>query len=152
MYSTLEITKLLKSVSLFAEIPGEKLAKIAAVTHEIRMSKGGSVMREGESGDSLFIVADGVVRVHKAGQDLALLKKGDCVGEMALLDRSPRSADVTVEEDAALLRIGREDFNALASSNPEILQGIVRLLARRLREANEKLAALSKEIQASGSR
>ena len=78
-------------------------------------------------------------RVHKAGQTLALLTKGDCVGEMALLDYSPRSADVTVKEDATLLRIGREDFNEVMAANPEIMQAIVRLLVRRLREANEKL-------------
>jgi NTE family protein len=59
---------------------------------------------------------------------------------MALLDHAPRSADVTVAEDAILLRIGREDFNEVTAANPEIMQGIVRLLVRRLREANEKLA------------
>jgi ATP/ADP translocase len=140
MYSTLEKTILLKSVSLFADLPVEKLAKIAQVTEETWVPKGASVMKEGEFGDSLFILADGVVRVHKGGQNLARLKKGDCVGEMALLDHSPRSADVTVEEDATLLRIGREDFNEVTIANPEIMQGIVRLLARRLREANEKLS------------
>jgi len=143
MFSTLEKTILLKSVSLFADIPVEKLAKIAQIAEEVRMPHGTAVMREGEFGDSLFIVADGTVRVHKAGQNLALLKKGDCVGEMALLDHAPRSADVTVEEDAALLRIGREDFNEVTAMNPEIMQGIVRLLVRRLREANEKVARLS---------
>ena len=143
MYSTLEKTIMLKSVSLFADIPVEKLAKIAQIVEETRMPKGAAVMREGEFGDSLFIVADGIVRVHKGGQDLAVLKKGDCVGEMALLDHSPRSADVTVEEDAALLRIGWEDFREVTAANPEIMQGIVRLLVRRLREANERLTRLA---------
>ena len=98
------------------------------------------LLREGEFGDSLFIVADGAVRVHKGSQNLAVLRKGDCVGEMALLDYSPRSADVTVEEDAALFRIEREDFYEVTATNPEIMQAIVRMLVRRLREANEKLA------------
>jgi hypothetical protein len=139
MHSTIEKTILLKSVSLFADVPAEKLVKIAQIAEEFVMPKGAAVMREGEFGDSLFIVIGGTVRVHKAGENLALLKKGDCVGEMALLDHAPRSADVTVEEDAALLRIGREDFNEVTAANPEIMQGIVRLLVRRLREANEKL-------------
>lgn len=143
MYSTLEKTILLKSVSLFADLPVEKLSKIAQVAEETWMPKGTAVMREGDFGDSLFIVADGVVRVHKGGKDLALLKQGDSVGEMALLDHAPRSADVTVEEDATLLRIGREEFNEVTAANPEIMQGIVRLLVRRLREASEKLARQS---------
>ncbi len=144
MYSTLEKTLLLKSVSLFADIPAEKLAKVSHIADETRMSKGETVMREGEFGDSLFIVADGSVVVRKGGRDLAVLKKGDCVGEMALLDHAPRSADVVVQEDAALLRIAREDFNEVAGANPEIFQAIVRLLARRLREANQKLASQTK--------
>ncbi|MBI4891641.1 MAG: cyclic nucleotide-binding domain-containing protein, partial [Acidobacteria bacterium] len=141
MYSTLEKTLLLKSVSLFADIPAEKLAKVSLIAEETRMAAGQAVMREGEFGDSLFIVADGSVVVRKGGRDLAALKKGDCVGEMALLDHAPRSADVVVEQDATLLRIAREDFNEVAGANPEIFQAIVRLLARRLREANEKLAS-----------
>lgn len=143
MYSTLEKTILLKSVSLFGNVPVEKLAKIAQIAQETRLTAGDVVMRAGEFGDALFIVADGAVRVHKAGQNLALLTKGDCVGEMALLDHSPRSADVTVEVDAALLRIAREDFNEVTAANPEIMQAIVRLLVRRLREANEKLTRRS---------
>ncbi len=139
MYSTLEKTIVLKSVSLFSNIPVEKLAKIAQIAQEMRLPAGEPVMRAGEFGDSLFIVADGTLRVHKAGQNLALLMKGDCVGEMALLDHSPRSADVTVEEDAALLRIWREDFNEVIAANPEIMWAIVHLLVRRLREANDKL-------------
>ncbi len=146
MYSTLEKTIMLKSVSLFADVPAEKLAKIAQIAEEGYYPMGTVVMREGEFGDSLFIVADGAVMVRKSGQDLAQLKKGDCAGEMALLDHSPRSADVVVTEDAALLRIGREDFNAVTEANPEILQGIVRLLTRRLREANEKLTSLSSDL------
>jgi len=140
MYSVLEKTILLKSVGLFAEIPAEKLSKIAQIAQETRLLKGEALMREGDFGDSLFIVADGAVRVHKSGLDLAVLKKGDCVGEMALLDHAPRSADVTVEEDSALLRIAREDFHEVTEANPEIMQAVVRLLVRRLREANDKLA------------
>ena len=121
----------------------EVFTKIAQVTEELRMPAGAVVMREGDFGDSLFIVAAGVVRVHKAGRVLAVLKQGDCVGEMALLDHSPRSASVTVDEEAALLRIGREDFNEVTIANPEIMQGIVRLLVRRLREVNEKLTQQS---------
>jgi len=143
MYSTLEKIILLKSVSLFSNIPVGKLAKIAGITQETRLPAGEVVMRAGEFGDSLFIVADGTVRVHKAGQDLARLTKGDCVGEMALLDHSPRSADVTVDEDASLLRIGREDFNELMAVNPEMMLAIVQLLVRRLREANDKLTRRS---------
>jgi ATP/ADP translocase len=140
MYSTLEKTILLKSVSLFSEIPAEKLSHIAQVAEETHWPAGSVVIREGDAGDALFIVADGSVRVHKGALNLASLRKGDCLGEMAVLDQSPRSADATAVEDTTLLKIAQEDFYEVLAANPEITERIVRLLTRRLREANAKLA------------
>jgi ATP/ADP translocase len=141
MYSTLEKTILLKSVSLFSEIPAEKLSHIAQVAEETHWPAESAILREGEAGDALFIVADGTVRVHKGALNLATLAKGDCLGEMAVLDQAPRSADATAIEDATLLKISQEDFYEVLTANSEITERIVRLLTRRLREANAKLAA-----------
>jgi ATP/ADP translocase/HEAT repeat protein len=141
MFSTLEKTILLKSVSLFSEIPAEKLSHIAQVAEETHWPAGSVVLREGDPGDALFIVADGAVRVHKGNLNLATLQKGDCLGEMAVLDQAPRSADATAVDDTTLLKISQEDFYEVLAANPEITERIVRLLTRRLREANEKLAA-----------
>jgi ATP/ADP translocase len=148
MYSTLEKTILLKSVSLFSEIPAEKLSQIAQVAEETQWPAGSVVLREGDAGDALFIVANGSVRVHKGALNLATLKKGDCVGEMAVLDQAPRSADATADEDTTLLKISQEDFYEVLAANPEITERIVRLLSRRLREANAALAAKSSETGA----
>jgi CRP-like cAMP-binding protein len=60
---------------------------------------------------------------------------------MAVLDQAPRSADATAIEDATLLKISQEDFYEVLTANSEITERIVRLLTRRLREANAKLAA-----------
>jgi CRP-like cAMP-binding protein/HEAT repeat protein len=141
MYSTLEKTILLKSVSLFCEIPAEKLSHIAQVAEETHWPAESVILREGEAGDALFIVADGTVRVHKGALNLATLAKGDCLGEMAVLDQAPRSADATAIEDTTLLKISQEDFYEVLTANSEITERIVRLLTRRLREANAKLAA-----------
>ncbi len=143
MYSTLEKTILLKSVNLFRDIPAEKLSQIAQITEETRWPAGAVVLKEGDPGDSLFIVAEGTVRIHKGDLDLAMFKKGDCLGEMAVLDHSPRSADATVIEEATLLKITQDDFYEVLSANPEITQGIIRLLTRRLRESNLRLTAKS---------
>ena len=140
MYSTLEKTILLKSVNLFRDIPAEKLSQIAQITEETHWPAGAVVIKEGDPGDSLFIVAEGTVRIHKGDLDLAMFKKGDCLGEMAVLDHSPRSADATVIEDATLLKITQEDFYEVLSANPEITEGIIRLLTRRLRESNLRLS------------
>ncbi len=143
MYSTLDKTILLKSVGLFSEIPGEKLSRIAQVAEETHWPAGTRILRQGDAGDSLFVVADGTVRVHTGETHLAHLRRGECLGEMAVLDGAPRSADATAEEETTLLRISQEDFYEVLAANPEITERIVRMLTRRLREANAKLAARS---------
>jgi len=141
MYSTLEKTILLKTVNLFKTIPAENLSRISQIAEEVRFSAQTSIFKEGDYGDSLFIVVEGKVRIHKGKMDLALLGKGDCLGEMALLDQEPRSADATTTEESVLLRIAQEEFYEVLGSNTEIMQGIIKLLTSRLREANEKLLA-----------
>ncbi len=135
MYSTLEKTLLLKTVQLFQTLPGEEIARIAHITQEMHLPAKTPLFKEGDHGDSLFIILEGKIRIHKRDKIIAQLGKGDCLGEMALLDQEPRSADATTEEDAILLQITQEGFYELMSSNLEILQGIVRLLTNRLRAA-----------------
>ena len=139
MYSTLEKTIILKSVELFKSIPAENLSKVAQITEEVKYSKDEPIFLEGDYGDSLFIVVDGEVKIHKGQQELALLKKGACLGEMALLDDEPRSADATITEESTLFKIEREGFYEVMAGQSVIMQGIIKLLTGRLRVANEKL-------------
>jgi hypothetical protein len=135
MYSTLEKTILLKTVNLFQTIPTEDLSKVAQIAEEEQFGANIPLFAEGDFGDSLYIVVDGDVKIHKGDRHIASLGKGACLGEMALLDQEPRSADVTMETDATLLKITQEDFYEIMSSNMEIMQGIVKLLTGRLRDA-----------------
>ena len=140
MYSTLEKTIFLKSVSLFAGIPGAQLSQLARIAEETLLPAGASLFREGDHGDALYLIASGKVRIERSGQELAVLERGACLGEMAVLDQAPRSAGAVALEESTLFRIGQEDFYELLGENPEMLRGIIRLLSRRLREANERLA------------
>ncbi len=139
MYSTLEKTIILKTVSLFKSIPAENLSRISQITEEVQYQKNEPIFAEGDYGDSLFIIVEGKVRIHKGNQELAELGKGAFLGEMALLDQEPRSADATVTEEATLLKITQDGFYEVMGSNSEIMEGIIKLLTGRLREANEKL-------------
>jgi len=135
MYSTLEKTILLKTVNLFQTIPTEDLSKVAQIAVEEQFNANMPLFVEGDFGDSLYIIMDGDIKIHKGDRHIASLGKGACLGEMALLDQEPRSADATSETDATLLKITQEDFYEIMSSNMEIMQGIVKLLTGRLREA-----------------
>ena len=136
MYSTLEKTIFMKGVDLFRDIPGEEVSHVAQIAEEIEYDSEQTIFEEGDVGDSMFIIIDGAVRIHKGDKELAVLSKGKFVGEMALLDQEPRSASVTSTEETTLLEINGEDFYDLMASRMEIMQGIVKILTQRLREAN----------------
>ncbi len=142
MISTVEKVLFLKSVDLFAKIPGEDLAQIAGIAQEISFEQGELIIQEGEMGDSLFLIIEGQVQVHRLAQEISRLGERDAFGEMALLDHEPRSASVTALSDVTCLKVEREDFFELMSEKIEIAHGIIRVLTHRLREANEKLSAV----------
>jgi CRP-like cAMP-binding protein len=134
MITTVEKVLFLKGVDLFSAIPGEDLAQIAVIAEEIRKETGEEIIREGEVGDSLYLVVDGKVRVLKGDQSIAELGEGEVFGEMAILDPGPRSATVHALGEVTLLRIGREDFDEIMAEKHEIAQGVIKVLTRRLRE------------------
>jgi CRP/FNR family transcriptional regulator, cyclic AMP receptor protein len=135
MISTVERVLFLKSIDLFSKIPGEDLASLALISSEESRETNDEVFSEGESGDALYLVIDGKVRVHKSDRVIAELAERECFGEMAILDASPRSATVTALVRTHLLKITREDFQEIMSEKPEIARGVILVLTRRLREA-----------------
>ena len=149
MLSTVERVLFLKTVELFSRIPGEELAQIAAIAQEVTFENGELVIQEGEPGDSLYLIVDGEVMVHKLGQNITRLGQRESFGEMSLIDNEPRSASVTAVSDTTCLKIERDDFFDLMTENPEIAQGIILVLTERLREADRKLSELSKMLQKS---
>lgn len=136
MLSTVEKVLFLKSIDLFSQIPGEDLTQVALVSEEVDHAPGEEIFAEGEAGDALYLVLDGKVRVHRDDRMIAELGERECFGEMAILDAEPRSATVTALSDTALLRISREDFQELLAEKPEIALGVIKVLTRRLRDAN----------------
>jgi hypothetical protein len=140
MFTTLEKTILLKSVGLFKEISAEDLSYIAGIAEETEVAAGKLIFQEGDYGDCLYIIIGGSVRIHRGERELAVLGRMQSLGEMAVLDGSPRSASATALEDTTMIKVDREQFLDVMRSSPEIMQGIIRLLLVRLREANEKIS------------
>src|SRR5574341_389137 len=99
MLTTVDKVLFLKGVSIFSEIPGEVLSRIAQIAEEIGVERGTRIFDEGEPGDSLYLIVNGKVRVHKGPREVAVLGEGECFGEMAILDNEPRSASITALED-----------------------------------------------------
>jgi AAA family ATP:ADP antiporter len=142
MYSTLEKTILLKGVVLFKDIDAREIYHIAQITEEEHFKPGQPLFSEGDSGESLYIVVAGRVRIHKGNQELAVFDKGETLGEMALFDSLPRSASATALEETAVLKIAGDKFYELMATRMEIMQGIVKTLSLRLRHATQQVTEL----------
>jgi CRP/FNR family cyclic AMP-dependent transcriptional regulator len=104
------------------------------------------LFREGEPGEVMYVLQSGAVRITKqtktGGRDLALLGRGDFVGEMALLNGKPRSATATVVEDARCLVLDKDTLESMMRHSPEIALRLLRKLARRLDNADTMIAIL----------
>ena len=122
---------------------------MATLSKEEKFSPNEDIFREGESGDRMFIVLEGQVMISKqitgAGEEaLAFLERGDYFGEMALIDQQPRSADARAHDHGAVvLSISREVLEGILDINKvsslRLLQLLCNLIAKRLREIDDKL-------------
>ena len=143
MYTTVEKILFLQGVPLFAGVPGNELMPLALQAQVVRLPAGAFVFKEGQEGDSLYVVIHGRVVVRRAGKDLAQLGPGEVIGEMAILDRAPRMADAVVREDADLLRVSAEDFGEAIQETVEFAQGVIRVLSQRIREQGDRSNLIS---------
>jgi CRP-like cAMP-binding protein len=139
MLSIVEKVLFLRSVELFERISSPVLSKISGIAAEEQVSAGETIVIQDTVGESLYLIVNGTVDIIKDRRKVAVLPAGQCFGEMSLLDSSPRSATVVAATDVLLLRIDREEFFKLLSEQPEIAYGIIVVLTRRLRDANEHL-------------
>ena len=105
--------------------------------------KGHVVFHEGDEGDEMYVIQSGKVAIRKRLKEgettLAVLEKGDFFGEMAILERMPRSASAEVVESGDLIVISSEVFGDMIKSNPEIAVRMLRKQSIRLRETNKQL-------------
>ncbi|MCB0071818.1 MAG: Crp/Fnr family transcriptional regulator [Caldilineaceae bacterium] len=129
----------LKSVEIFADTPDDVLDQIAAVLHERHVAAGETFIREGDSGDCMYLIKEGDVQIDVKNAPAIYLGAGEIVGEMSLLDPGPRSASVTALCDICLLGLDKTTFDALMAERAEIAMHVVHVLVRRLRQRNEML-------------
>jgi CRP/FNR family transcriptional regulator, cyclic AMP receptor protein len=134
----IERVLLLKSLSIFSETPENILAEIAFLMVESHIAGGSDIVKEGETGNCMYIIFDGKVNIHKQSQRLASLGEKDFFGELSLLDTETRSATATAETDCILFRIDQEPFYDMMESRPEVTKGVIKILCRRIRSINLK--------------
>jgi CRP-like cAMP-binding protein len=135
MISTLERVLILKGTAIFGRVYGEALLPLARLAEEVYVDDGERLIRQGEEGDGLFVLVEGRVRIVVSGREVAQRGSGDVIGEMAVLRRGLRSADCFADGPVTALRIDHDLFWELLDSHPELAQGVLRVLADRLEQA-----------------
>jgi CRP-like cAMP-binding protein len=142
---TVEKILFLRNVPLFSGLPPEELGALAGIAEEVVYSTDQPIIEEGAMGDTMFLIVEGEVDVHRGDDSLAVLKSQDYFGEMTILDGEPRSASVTARQDCLLLRINQSDFQAILRRHANVALSIIRTLTRRLRETDSGVSQNSDE-------
>jgi CRP-like cAMP-binding protein len=140
---------LLKANYLFKNLSDEQIEKILSIAKEVEIQSGGYLMREGDRGNEIYLILSGKVGIFKKeektgqSQKIASLNPGEVIGEMALIDKSPRSASIVADQDSKFLLI------SISGETPtQILQNISSSVAQRLRQTNEfTVKALQEKLE-----
>ncbi len=140
----------LKAIRLFQHLSYKELIALLNITEAERFAPGTVVIREGEHGDQLYLIVQGHCEVDKGGETVATLQAGDHFGEMALVDRFPRSATVRTLAPTEVRSVRRGPFYELLRADPllsnKVMWNIVQVLSARLRDTSNELEELRREL------
>ena len=125
----------IRQVPLFADLDDAELARLADRFVERSFSEGETVVEEGATGTSVFVIVNGNASVSIAGELKASLGPGDYFGEMAAMDDGTRSASIIAATDLDVCFLTPWEFRPFVEEHPEVAWKLLRSLARRLREA-----------------
>ncbi|HET9587723.1 MAG TPA: HEAT repeat domain-containing protein [Anaerolineales bacterium] len=139
--STLERVLLLREVPMFSRLKPEDLEQIAEIAQEQLYSHQAVICRQGEPGNTLFIIVNGKIEVLRgSGQIESLIAVrgvGEFVGEMAILESAPRFATLRAQGDVRVLVIDGEAFKAILMTRPEVAISVLQHMSTRVRQLNE---------------
>jgi CRP/FNR family cyclic AMP-dependent transcriptional regulator len=130
----------LERVPLFEDLSKGQLRGVRDLAEEVRYMEGASIVREGEPGDSFYVIVEGQAKVQRGDKTLATLVPGEFFGEISLLDGGERTATVVSETPMALLEIKQRPFMKMLGKQPDIALKMMQGLAARLREMERPLA------------
>ena len=136
----MERISLLKETDIFRNVREIDLKEIASILEEIPLKKGDVIFSKGDTGNCMYIIQKGKVRIHDGGYTLAVLDENEVFGELSLLDAETRSASATCDEDSFLLKLDQHPFYKILSKDQEVLKGILKMLCRRIRILDAKSA------------
>lgn len=128
----------LAKIWLFSTCSTRELRTIRRTLEEVTVPAGRVLCEEGTIGREFFLIVDGQASVRRNGRKVATLGPGQYFGELALLDRRPRSASVVADTEMLLLVLGQRQFNGILDAVPALSRKLLVAMATRLRESDAK--------------
>jgi CRP/FNR family cyclic AMP-dependent transcriptional regulator len=139
--------EVLKKAPLFTGLDDEAASALSSTMGTVRLNKGDVLFHEGDSGDRLYVVISGKVKLGRSGSAgrenlLAVLGPGQMFGELSLFDPGPRSTTATAVTSCEIRTLEHDELMGWLAGRPEVAQGLLGQLAARLRRANDVVADL----------
>ena len=131
--------ELLRRVPLFSDLEERDLEAVANTMREVTFRAGQEVTTEGGGGVGFFIIEDGRATVTVHGTERGKLGPGDYFGEVALIDRTDRTATITADTELRCLGMTSWDFRPIVEANGTIAWKLMQALARKLQDAEREL-------------
>lgn len=133
----------LEANKLFCQLSPLELSALRRIAREQNFSAGQEIFKEGDNGDGVYVVRDGLVEIsglvdRKVRLVFSQVGPGDIFGEMAVIEDKPRSACALAKADASVYFIPRADMLALVERSPALALALLREISRRLREFNRQ--------------
>jgi CRP/FNR family cyclic AMP-dependent transcriptional regulator len=132
---------------LFAALDDEAARALLSQMGPTRLERGDILFREGDQGDTLYVIGEGKVKLGRTSTDgrenlIAILGPGEMFGELSLFDPGPRTMTATAVAETQLMGLGNDSLTSLLTGRPEVAKALLAALAKRLRRTNEHLADL----------
>jgi CRP/FNR family cyclic AMP-dependent transcriptional regulator len=132
-----DVLRKIQGVPLFASVSKQGLRWLAQAADEVPVTAGRTILREGETGQELYVILEGTAQVTRNGRKLADLGPGGFVGELAFLDHAPRSASVSAVTDVRVLVLGPQQFGVILEHEPRIALPMLKTLGERIRRSEQ---------------
>ncbi|HKE68636.1 MAG TPA: Crp/Fnr family transcriptional regulator [Nocardioidaceae bacterium] len=137
----------LRQAPLFSSLDDDAAASLRSSMSETRIGRGDVLFHEGDSGDRLYVVTDGKIKLGRTSADgrenlLAILGPGQMFGELSLFDPGPRSATATAVTPCTLMSLGHDELLRWLEDQPSVARALLHQLAARLRKTSDVVADL----------
>ena len=140
MLTVIEKVVFLQNVEVFAAVPSEQLALLAAIAEEVSYAADEVVYAEADPADALYLVLSGKVKLHRDAEEIAVSGSKETFGVWALFDDEPRVTTATAVAEVQLLRIDKDDFIDVLADHVQIAEGVLKTVAGRLRKLIERVS------------